>query len=478
MGRITAALYARVSSDGRVARGNTVASQVAALRERAAADGAAVGRDHAYVDEGRSGATLARPALERLRDAVAAGEVDRVYVHAPDRLARRYAYQVLLIEEFRRAGVEVVFLNRAIGGSAEDDLLLQVQGVIAEYERARILERSRRGRRHAALSGAVSAMCAAPYGYRYLGRHAAGGTARVEVVEDEARVVRQVFAWVGVERVSLREVGRRLQRAGCPTRTGLGRWDATTLCGMLRNPTYRGTAMFGRTRAAPPAQARLRPIRGRPHPPRNAAGSSVAVPREEWIAIPVPTIVDAGVFEAAQAQLDENRRRRREGRRRPGWLLQGLVVCRRCGYGCHGRPGGRHSATGKPRGYAYYRCSGSDRHRFGGQRMCDNTQVRADLLEAAVWSEVERLLRDPGRIAAEHERRLRRGGEGDLEAQNLAAVEAQLQRLRRGIGRLIDGYAEGLIERAEFEPRVAGLRQRLVHDQGSCCASGGRSWHW
>ena len=174
MSRITAALYARVSSEGQ-ARGNTVASQLAALQERAKADGAAISPDHAYVDEGRSGATLARPALERLRDAVAVGEMDRVYVHAPDRLARRYAYQVLLIEEFRRAGVEVVFLNRAIGGSAEDDLLLQVQGVIAEYERARILERSRRGRRHAALAGAVSALCGAPYGYRYVGRHAGGG---------------------------------------------------------------------------------------------------------------------------------------------------------------------------------------------------------------------------------------------------------------------------------------------------------------
>src|SRR4051794_32802969 len=196
MDRITAALYARVSSDSQ-ARGNTVASQLAALQERAAVDEAAIGPDHAYVDEGRSGATLMRPALERLRDAVVAGEVDRVYVHAPDRLARRYAYQVLLVEEFRRAGVEVVFLNRPIGGTAEDDLLLQVQGVIAEYERARILERSRRGRRYSALSGAVSALCSAPYGYRYLGRHAGGGSARVEVVEDEARMVRQVFTWIG-----------------------------------------------------------------------------------------------------------------------------------------------------------------------------------------------------------------------------------------------------------------------------------------
>jgi site-specific DNA recombinase len=141
MDRITAALYARVSSNGQ-ARGHTVASQLAALQERAKADEAVIGPDHAYVDAGCSGATLPRSALGRLRDAVAAGEVDRVYVHAPDRLARRYAHQVLLVEEFRRAGVEIVFLNRAIGGSADDDLLLQVQGVIAEYERARILERT------------------------------------------------------------------------------------------------------------------------------------------------------------------------------------------------------------------------------------------------------------------------------------------------------------------------------------------------
>ena len=113
--------------------------------------------------------------LERLRDAVADNRIDRVYILAPDRLARRYAYQVLLVEEFRRSGAEVVFLNRSIGASAEDDLLLQVQGVIAEYERAKILERGRRGRRHAAQTGAVSALCGAPFGYRYIGRHVGGG---------------------------------------------------------------------------------------------------------------------------------------------------------------------------------------------------------------------------------------------------------------------------------------------------------------
>ncbi len=186
MGDPQVALYARVSSDQQ-ARGGTIASQLAALRERIAADGQQLAADYAYVDDGYSGASLLRPALERLRDAAAAGVLDRVYVHSPDRLARRYAYQVLLIEEFRRAGAEVVFLNRPVGDTAEDDLLLQVQGMIAEYERAKILERSRRGRRHAARSGSVSALGAAPFGSRYSGRAEGGDVARIEGVEAEAQ---------------------------------------------------------------------------------------------------------------------------------------------------------------------------------------------------------------------------------------------------------------------------------------------------
>src|SRR5208282_5546328 len=144
--RESVALYARVSSESQ-ARDNTIASQVTALRERIAADGLPLEPDHSYVDEGYSGSIPYRPALERLRDADAGGHIERIYVHAPDRLARLYAHQVLLIDEFRHAGADVVFLNRPIGDTAEDDLLLQVQGVIAEYERAKILERSRRGRR-------------------------------------------------------------------------------------------------------------------------------------------------------------------------------------------------------------------------------------------------------------------------------------------------------------------------------------------
>ena len=169
----------------------TIASQIEALETRLAQDGLTLTPDERYTDEGYSGATLVRPALERLRDAVAAGSLDRLYVHSPDRLARRYAYQVLLIEEIRRAGVEIVFLNRPICLSPEDDLLLQVQGMVAEYERAKILERSRRGKRHAARQGTVSVLSSAPYSYRYIGKRDGGGVARYEILEDEAQIVRR-----------------------------------------------------------------------------------------------------------------------------------------------------------------------------------------------------------------------------------------------------------------------------------------------
>jgi site-specific DNA recombinase len=173
------AFYARVSSESQ-ARDNTIASQITALRERITVDGEQLAPDDAYVEEGYSGSLLIRPALERLRDAVAAGGIERLYVLAPDRLARRHAHQALLMEELRRGGVEVVFLNRSIGDTAEDDLLLQMQGVIAEYERAKILERSRRGRRHAARSGLLSAFTTAPFGYRYVPKDQGGGVARFE----------------------------------------------------------------------------------------------------------------------------------------------------------------------------------------------------------------------------------------------------------------------------------------------------------
>ena len=456
MSELVIAIYARVSSDQQAEAG-TIASQIGALQERLEQDGFVVSEELTFVDEGYSGASLIRPGLERLRDVVALQGIDRLYVCDPDRLARKYAYQVLLIDELQRAGVDVVLLNRAIGDSPEDDLLLQVQGMIAEYERAKILERSRRGKRHAARSGEVSVLGGAPYGYHYITKQEGGGQARYEIALDEARVVRQVFAWIGQERATIGEVCRQLQKAGERTRTGKTTWDRTTIQGILRNPAYKGQAAYGKTKEGT-MRPKLRPQRGDPAIPKRPT-STRNMPKDEWIYIPVPALVSESLFDVVQHQLDENRQRARQRKRGASYLLQGLIVCAQCGYAYYGKPVSNKKAKGKPRRYAYYRCIGTDGYRFGGERVCDNHQVRTDTLDQAVWEEVCQLLADTRRLEQEYQRRLDAPAAGNAD---LKIVESQLAKVRRSIARLIDSYTDGFIEKAEFEPRIQRLRQRIT----------------
>ena len=281
---------------------------------------------------------------------------------------RKYAWQVLLVEELQRAGVELVFLNRTIGVSPEEDLLLQMQGMIAEYERAKIMERSRRGKRHAARRGSVNVLGGAPYGYRYLRKHDAGGQAQYQVVLDQARVVKRIFEWVGRDRLSLRDVCRRLRRQGVLSPKGKPFWDAQTVGKLLKNPAYKGAAVFGRTRMGE-RRPRLRPLRGRPEQPRQAH-SRYPGPPEDRVVIPVPALVSEELCEAAAEQVMENRKRYRRRVQGPGYLLaRSARMC--CGYAYYGKGGGRFAANPQAP-YPYYRCIGADAFRFGGVRVCRN----------------------------------------------------------------------------------------------------------
>jgi len=453
---ITVAIYARVSSEQQ-AQAGTIASQVEALMQRVTADGLSVDESMRFIDDGYRGATLVRPALERLRDVAHTGAVDRLYVHSPDRLARKYAYQVLLVEELRRAGVEVVFLNHPLGQSPEQDLLLQVQGMIAEYERAKILERSRRGKRHAARRGSINVLCGAPYGYRYIGRHEGGGEAHYDVVLAEAQVVRQAFEWVGRDRLSIRETCRRLEKQGVLTRTGKTWWDRTTLWAMLKNPAYKGQAAFGKTRAEPFAPP-LRPHRGHHGQPRRGC-TTRPVPPDQWTTVPVPAIVDEALFDAVQEQLDENRRRARQTKRGARHLLQGLLVCQECGYAYYGKKLSTKASKGKERPYAYYRCVGADAYRFGGQRVCHNKQVRTDMLEQAVWEDACALLADPKRVEQEYERRLS-ALPSEAMGQGTEQLRTQIQKIHRAVGRIMDAYEEGWLDKRDFEQRLRRAKDR------------------
>jgi len=446
----TAAIYARVSSE-RQKEEHTIASQTALLQEYAQAHDYCVPPQWVFEDEGYSGGSLARPGLERLRDLVTEGQVETVLVYAPDRLSRNYAYQVLLLEEFSRSGVETVFLKAAHGDSPEERLVVQFQGMIAEYERAQIAERSRRGKRHRAKLGCVNVLSGAPYGYRYV-RKTEASEAHYVVVEAEAEVVREVYRFYTQEFWSIGAIARELNHRNIPTRSGKGPWERSTVWGMLRNPAYQGRACFGKTEAIPRQRVtkRLREKGG--FSQRCSAGHER--PRQEWIEIAVPALVSEATFALAQERLLENQRLSARRTKLPT-LLQGLLVCGQCGYGLY-----RTSTKTTRRQAQYYRCLGSDRYRHLRGPVCSCRPLRQEYLDELVWSEVVRLLNEPELVRAEIERRVQENLSSDPAQQRKVRLTQELKRVEAQLDKLLDAYQEELLSLAQLRTRVPDLRRR------------------
>jgi site-specific DNA recombinase len=446
-----AAIYARVSSEQQREE-NTIASQTAALIEFAKSHDLEVPREWVFEDEGYSGATLERPGLERVRDLAAEGQIQVMLAYSPDRLSRKYAYQILLIEEFARHGVETVFVKSPQGDSAEDQLLVQFQGMIAEYERAQILERSRRGKRHRAQSGEVSVLSNAPYGYRYI-RKTDEAPAAYVVDEAEARVVRRVYEMYTVEGLSIGEITRRINAEGIPTRKASARWERSTVWAMLRNSAFRGAACFGKTRISSRTRV-IRPQRRRGvTTPSTTAGHER--PREEWIEIPVPALVTEESFARAQELLHQNKIRSRRRTIAPS-VVQGLVSCAKCGYAFS-----RTSTQTSARKIHYYKCIGSDGWRKLGGPVCDNGRfVRQELLDQIVWAEVIRLLEEPALIQQELDRRLVAARASDPTRKREQSLQRELTHVGKGVERLLNAYQEELLSIEQLRERLPVLRQR------------------
>jgi len=448
----SAAIYARVSS-ARQKKDETIGSQTAALREHAANNGLEVPEEWVFEDEGHSGATLVRPALEALRDLAAQGCLDVVLVYSPDRLARKFAYQALLLEEFARAGVRVEFVkNGARGDSPEDQLLVQFQGMFAEYEKAQLMERYRRGKAHRARTGSVNVLSGAPFGYRYLRKTDLAG-ACYEISEGEAALVAEMFRRYADQGASIADLARWLTGQGVPTRTGKHRWDRSVVWGMLRNPAYAGTAVFGKTIAVhqPAGLNRVARLQGRSTP---RPVKTVDRPREEWTGIAVPAIVDHDTFARVQQRLADNKRFAARNTKVPS-LLQGLAACTACGYGYY-----RTSTRTTNKKIYYYRCLGSDDYRYEGGRVCSNQPVRADYLDQVVWDHITGLLANPALIRAEIDKRLEQARTSDPVTSQRNRLQAALAKATASITAMIEALSEQLITIDELRARMPALRAR------------------
>jgi site-specific DNA recombinase len=447
-----AAIYARVSSVQQK-EANTIGSQTAALKAFASSQGYSVPVEWVFEDDGFSGATLVRPGLERVRDLVAEGQVQAVLVLSPDRLSRKYAYQVLLTEEWQRQGVQTLFVNAPQSQRPEDQLLLQFQGMIAEYERAQILERSRRGKRYQAKQGKVSVLSGAPYGYTYV-RKSTDHAAYYEVHEAQAEVVRKIFELYTAQALSIGAITRQLNEWAIPTRKEQSCWERSTIWAMLRNPAYRGLACFGKTQETTNSTRinRVLRMRGQSSGPRSHADRET--PKDQWIQIPVPALVDEQTFKLAQERLEDNKKFSPRRTVEPS-ILQGLAHCAKCGYALY-----RTSTRSSARKIYYYRCLGSDAWRYQGHARCNAKPIRLDLLEKTVWNEVVRLIQDPELIHAELNRRLEAARTSLPVQQNKEKLLRELAQIQKGSQRLLTAFQEDLLSLEELRRRMPDLRQR------------------
>ena len=424
------ALYARVSTQ-RQAQADGVAQQLDRLQAHAASQGWTVVAENIFRDDGYSGASLKRPGLERLRDRAALRHLDRVLITAPDRLARHYVHQVLLLEEITATGCQVEFLDRPMSRDPHDQLLLQIRGAVAEYERSLIAERMRRGRLRKLQAGLLLPWTRPPYGYR-VDPDRPRDPAGVRCDEAEAAAVAEMFAWYGEAGRSLYGLAQKLLSDAIPPPRVKGRWNVTTLRGILTNPVYTGEVFAGRIQTAP---RRLQA-------------------REEWIPVAsIPTIVSQESFDRVQAKLAQNRQFARRNNTAHPYLLRALVSCGVCGLSCLGRC--------LPAGHRYYCCRGKlspvNSHR---DTPCPSRFIPASQVEALVWEDLRQLLTDPEAIR----HALERAHGGHWLPQELRARRETLRRgqvsVAQQIERLTEVYLAGVVGLDEYRRRRGDLEQR------------------
>ena len=444
---MTAAIYVRVSTQ-RQSQTQTIEQQIERLRSHLSGLGEQLAEHHIFRDDGYSGASLRRPGLDRLRDKAALATFDRVYVTDPDRLARNFVHQILLIEEFHKHGCQVEFLDRPMSTDPHDQLLLQIRGAVAEYERSLIAERTRRGRQHKFRTGQMLPWTRPPYGYR-LDPDKPRDPSGVRLEPAEAAVVAEMFAWFLRAGGGLLGLVKHLHEMGVSSPSGKEYWGGASVRGVLTNPCYTGQVYAGRRRYR---QARVR--RSATHRIGKTHGTAELLPEGEWIVVgAIPAVVTREQFDLVQAKLAANRSFARRNNKVTPYLLRALVSCGHCGLACQARRVLPNNT--------YYICTGKNlqvRQRTG--RYCSSRFVPAGAVDELVWRDLCDLVRHPGVL----KQALRRAAGGHWLPQEWQARRDNLRRGQASLAqqqeRLTEAYLGGVIPLPEYRRRRAELGRR------------------
>lgn len=440
-----AAIYARVSTE-RQEKEQTINSQLQALRDFATKNNHIVYEE--YIDEGYSGELLDRPALDKLRDDAKKKLFDLILVHSPDRLSRKYIYLGLVQEDLQKSGVSVTFLNRPDSkDTPEDNLLNGVQGVIAEYEKAKILERTRRGKMHKAGCN-ILVTSIAPYGYTYItGNKATNTVGHYEVQNKEAKVVKLIFDLFVNKRLSIRAIAKELTKRGIPPRQGKN-WRTSSLHSIIRNETYTGITYYNKHVRV---EAKTRK-NGNKYQRTNKTSLRLK-PRDQWKPISLPDsliIIDKKTFDLAQKQLKRNSALSPRNTKYQ-YLLRGMIKCGSCdspfyGTPCHGK--------------LFYRC-GNKHRTFPLPRECKVSMVKAEDLESVVWNTFCEAIKDP-RLITEQIAKLRDKAfrNKDCVIRDLETIDKNLKNTETEENRLLDAYRQNAVTIEQLKDQMAKIQVR------------------
>jgi site-specific DNA recombinase len=430
------AYYARTSSDEQKEK-QTIQSQVAALEAEIQKNGETV--TARYADDGFSGAMLDRPALDKLRAEAERGIFTKLYIHSPDRLARDLMLQLLIVKELRKHRIEVVFLSQKFGNSPGDQLLFQMLGAISEFERAQILERTRRGKLHKARSGILIASIP-KFGYNYIPK-TDSAPGRYEINSEEAKTVDEVFKLFSTPQVKgTRTLSKELYKLGVKSPSGNLTWAKSTLAKLLKDSTYIGVTYFNKHMACEPLKPRVG-IR------RRRKNSSLRLrPKEEWIPIKVPAIISPDVFEEAQRKLARNREMS-DRNTKYTYLVKGLIYCscgkRMYGYPCHGEP--------------RYKCS--DKYsRYPLPKTCSNGTLRGEELDSAVWTIFLNVLERPEVVTDKINKMYSdKKGRKDILEKKIITGDKELQAVNDQEKRLLKAYSSNVISLSQLRSEIEEL---------------------
>jgi len=440
------ALYARVSSEKQAKEG-TIDSQVEALREYAKANSLNI--SHECLDDGVTGTTLIRPGLDRLRDLIAEGLIEGILILSPDRLSRKQTHQILLMDEFKKQNIQVIFTNQQFEDNAEGNLMLQIQAAVSEYERAKILDRTRRGRKYAVKNGQMLGSMA-PYGYRFMPK-GEGKPARWEIEPRETEIVRLIFDLYVNKRMKGTEIASYLENEGIQTRSGTTKWWCSVVYRILKSEAYIGNAyMYKNSYVEPlktPKSPKYRKVKNSAQKRR---------PREEWISIPVTPSIDQNLWNGAQALLKKNAHSARRHNNKNEYLLRGLVVCGLCGCIAPGYVSNQKT---------YYSCGAKRNQNIHSKPHAENIAVQHKPFDAKIWQGLTELLQDPEKLKAQLEKRLDRKNAAHLPATNTdTKTDKDLEKLDAQEKRILDAYRESIIDLEELKSqkeKIAAKRKTL-----------------